>query len=276
MPRSESVNWLPISEMPLIASMIDEALEDTRAQIKTLTEASTRPHVMDDATVDRIDRVYAEQMEFVDIYAEQIVRWRTESRSVHQTNELDRMEETNRELREATTIVLALSRELRRGTIDRVMERSDIELGLEAVLRGRPATRRWDDAFRRFEDIGAGVERDQQARDGSFGDFAQEGLQLGIGLFDWVHVGAVRRQISQFGSGGLYELLDPGSLVARQIVHDDDVAFREGGSQTLFHPFLERGRVDRPVEGLLRHEAAKAQAGDERDRLVMAVRNGGA
>ena len=33
---------------------------------------------------------------------------------------------------------------------------------------------------------------------------------------------------------------------------------------------------DRPVEGLLRHEAAKAQAGDERNRLVMAVRNGGA
>src|SRR5208282_4633520 len=132
------------------------------------------------------------------------------------------------------------------------------------------------DAFRRFEDVGAGVEGDQQAGDGSFGDFAQEGLQLGIGLFDRVHVGAVRRQISQFGSGRLYELLDPRSLVARQIVHDDDVAFREGGDETFFHPLLERGRVDRPVEGLLRHEAAKAQAGDERNRLVMAVRDGGA
>ncbi len=39
---------------------------------------------------------------------------------------------------------------------------------------------------------------------------------------------------------------------------------------------IERGRVDRPIEGLLRHEAAKAQAGDERNRHVMAVRNGGA
>ena len=28
-------------------------------------------------------------------------------------------------------------------------------------------------------------------------------------------------------------------------------------------PFLERGGVDRLVEGLLRHEAAKAQADDE-------------
>jgi hypothetical protein len=40
MPHSEAVNWQPISEMPLIASMIDEALDDTRAHIKTLTEVS--------------------------------------------------------------------------------------------------------------------------------------------------------------------------------------------------------------------------------------------
>jgi len=142
MPHSEAVNWQPISEMPLIASMIDEALDDTRAHIKTLTEASARPHVMDDATVDRIDRVHAEQMEFVDIYAEQIGRWRNETPSVSQTRELDRMEEQNRKLRDATTTVLALSRDLRKGTIERVMEKSDSELGLEAVLRGRPAARR--------------------------------------------------------------------------------------------------------------------------------------
>ena len=35
---------------------------------------------------------------------------------------------------------------------------------------------------------------------------------------------AVGRQISQFGSGGFYELLDLRSLVAREIVHDDDIA----------------------------------------------------
>jgi hypothetical protein len=140
MPHSEAVNWQPISAMPLIASMIDEALEDTREQINTLTEASARPHVMDDAIVDRIDRVHVEQMEFVDIYADQIGRWRNERPSVRQSRELDRMEEQNRKLRDATTTVLALSRDLRKGTIERVMEKSDIELGLDAVHRGRPVT----------------------------------------------------------------------------------------------------------------------------------------
>src|SRR5208282_2896735 len=66
-----------------------------------------------------------------------------------------------------------------------------------------------------------------QGGDGSLGDFAQEGFQLGIGLFDRVHVGAVRRQVSQLGFGRLYELLDPGSLVARKVVHDDETSSGE-------------------------------------------------
>ena len=44
----------------------------------------------------------------------------------------------------------------------------------------------------------------------------------------------------------------------------------------MFHPFLEEGGVDRPIEDRLRYKPAKAHAGDKRDRLVMAVRNGGA
>lgn len=47
----------------------------------------------------------------------------------------------------------------------------------------------------------------------------------------------------------------------------------ECGRETFFHPLHERGGVHRLVERLLRHQARKAQAGDERDSLVMAVRN---
>ena len=73
MPHADPVNWQSISKMPLIASMIDGALSDTRDHIETLTK--TRTHVLDDAT---IDRVHNEQLEFVDIYTQQIRRWRTE------------------------------------------------------------------------------------------------------------------------------------------------------------------------------------------------------
>jgi hypothetical protein len=124
-----------------------------------------------------------------------------------------------------------------------------------------------------FEDFGAGFESVQQARDGSFGDLTQKGFQLGEGFLDGVQVGAVGRQIFQRGSSRFDEFLDPGSRVARQIVHDDDVAFGERGREAFFHPFLERGGVHGFVVSLLRHEAAQAQAGDKRDILIVAVRD---
>ena len=142
MPHKDPVNWQPISEMPLIASMIDGALEDTREHMETLTEARTRPHVLDDATIDRTERVHAEQMEFVDIYTQQISRWRTQRPSAGQTRELDRIETQNEKLRTVTANVLALAKELRKSTIERVLGMSDIKLGLHALLTNRQQGRR--------------------------------------------------------------------------------------------------------------------------------------
>ena len=142
MPHEGPVNWQPISMMPLIANMIDRALEDTREHLETLTEARSRPHMLDDATIDQTERVHTEQMEFVAIYAQQISFWRTEKPSADQTRELDRMEAQNGHLRAVTEDVLALAGELRKGTIERVMGMSDVELGLQALLSSRRPGRR--------------------------------------------------------------------------------------------------------------------------------------
>ena len=48
------------------------------------------------------------------------------------------MEEQNRHLRAVTTDVLALAQELRKGTIDRIMAMSDLEVGLQALLEIQP------------------------------------------------------------------------------------------------------------------------------------------
>ncbi len=141
MPSSERVNWQPISQMPLVASMIDRALSDTADHLQTLTKARAQPHVLDDATIDRVERVHREQLQFVDIYAEQLRRWRDQGPSVARRQELDRLEERNRNLRQVTTEVLTLATELRKGTIDRIMAMSDLELGLQALLGTLPPGR---------------------------------------------------------------------------------------------------------------------------------------
>jgi hypothetical protein len=141
MPKANQVNWQPISQMPLISSMIDTSLNDTREHLGTLSKAKDRPHVLDDATIDRVEQVHTEQMEFIDIYTRQISRWRNEKPSAAQFRELDRMDEQNQQLRGVTAEVLALASELRTGTIERVLGMSDLELGLQYLL-GRQSSGR--------------------------------------------------------------------------------------------------------------------------------------
>jgi hypothetical protein len=137
MPKANQVNWQPISQMPLISGMIDTSLNDTREHLGTLSKAKDRPHVLDDATIDRVEKVHTEQTEFIKVYTQQIGRWRAEKPSASQARELDRMEEQNQQLRGVTADVLALARELRKGTIERVLGMSDLELGLQALLASR-------------------------------------------------------------------------------------------------------------------------------------------
>ena len=139
MPPTDQINWQPLSQIPLLASMIDGALADTREHLESLTEARYQPHALDDATIDRSERVHTEQMEFGDIYEQQIRRWRTEKPSTAQIAELDRLEKQNRELRAATVDVLALAAELRKESIDRFLGMSDVEIGLQTLLSSRSA-----------------------------------------------------------------------------------------------------------------------------------------
>ena len=134
MPKTNQVNWQPISQMPPIASMIDNSLNGTREHFGTLTKAKDRPHVLDDATVNRVEQVHTEQMDYVEIYTQQISRWRNENPSADQVRELDRMDNQNRQLRALTADVLALASELRKGAIERVLGMTDLELGLQYLL----------------------------------------------------------------------------------------------------------------------------------------------
>src|SRR6202789_4502048 len=68
---------------------------------------------------------------------------------------------------------------------------------------------------------------------------AQQGLQFGEELFDRIEVGAVWRQITQVGTGGLDGFADALDLVAGQIVHHDNVALPQRRDQELLHPRSE-------------------------------------
>ena len=141
MPSSERVTWQPISQMSLVANMIDSALNDTADHIQTLTEARARPHVLDDVTIDRVERVHGEQLEFVDIFAEQLRAGGTKVRPLHNgrswTAWKSRTVACARSPRRSSPSPPSSAR----GTIDRIMAMSDLELGLQALLGTLPPGR---------------------------------------------------------------------------------------------------------------------------------------
>ena len=51
-------------------------------------------------------------MQYINIYTQQIARWRTAKPSAVQASELDRMKKQNQQLRDVTADVLALAGEL--------------------------------------------------------------------------------------------------------------------------------------------------------------------
>ena len=107
----------------------------------------------------------------------------------------------------------------------------------------------------------------------SLGSFAQVSLELRERLLDRVEVGAVGREEEQCRAGGFDRLASGRRLVARQIVHDDDVAGQKVGDENLADIGDEGVAVDRPVEDHWGDHAGPTQAGDEGRRFPVPVRD---
>ncbi len=125
----------PIEMLPVIAELIDGYAQDASTLLPNLRDVHDRPHVFDDALVDRVEAVYGETTELLPVFEEQLRRWGETALTTPQRAEVARLSGQVTRLRPMVQEVLALTAEIRRGTIDRVMEKSDLELGLEVLFR---------------------------------------------------------------------------------------------------------------------------------------------
>ena len=125
--------WHAISALPLIAEHVEDSLAGSEEQLATLGEARGKPYVLNDAIVGRAKRLFTEQREFVAIYAEQVRRWQRLDLDAATAARVAALAGTVERLREVTGEVLALVEELAKGTIDKIMAMSDLELGMRSL-----------------------------------------------------------------------------------------------------------------------------------------------
>ena len=59
----EQPQWQPISILPMCADMVDGMLESSQEQLANMQLAREKPHIMDDATLQRVVELYSNQLE---------------------------------------------------------------------------------------------------------------------------------------------------------------------------------------------------------------------
>ena len=129
-------NWQPISALPAIATALDEMLETAHEQQANLQQVQERPYLLDDQTVTRLSRAYSQQGDDLWLFAEQLRRWQAEKLTAAQRQEVTRLEGQLEQLRLQIESILSLAEELKSGTIESLLGKSDVDIALD-VLSGK-------------------------------------------------------------------------------------------------------------------------------------------
>ena len=111
---------------------------------------------------------------------------------------------------------------------------------------------------------------------GPFSRVTQQRFELGEDLFNRIEIGGVGGEEPQRGPHPLNGRPHGRTLVAAQIVHNDDIAWGKGRQQTLFDISQEARPVERAIEDAGSGHAVVAQRGHQGQRVPMAVGPGGA
>lgn len=123
--------WQPISALPMLTAHVKQGVQLAAEHLATLTEARDRPGVLDNASVDRVVATFTTTREDVELFAEQGRRWQAEELTETETAGVEHYVGLVARERELVEAILALAEQLRAGTIETVLAKSDLELGLE-------------------------------------------------------------------------------------------------------------------------------------------------
>ena len=136
--QSEEQVFRPLSWLPQVAKIIDEALEHELEELQTFTEiASEKPWAMDAPLVNRAVQVHREGLDFIEPQRAQLERWLHDPALTEEDQvEINRLLGANERLHEAIHKVLGLLEQIKAETIDAILAKDPGELALE-VLSGK-------------------------------------------------------------------------------------------------------------------------------------------
>lgn len=133
-PAEES--FRTIEFLPKFEKVAASDVRSLNEQRTLLERAQATPHLLDDDTLDQVSAGVRRLQSRFDHQASQILRWREQKIDAGLGERLGLLSKTNQAARSLALELLARVASLREGTIDRIMEMSDFELGVAAMTGG--------------------------------------------------------------------------------------------------------------------------------------------
>lgn len=131
--------WQPVAAVGMLTAVVAEQLAHTRAQLALMEQARpSRPdaRILDDHTVSETLRVYGQMaQDYRNLFAEQGRRWHAETiPGTTARQAVDAYAQLVDAQLAALEDLLALAQQIQGHTIEKIMAKSDLELGLETLL----------------------------------------------------------------------------------------------------------------------------------------------
>ena len=132
----EKRNFQPITKALVILEITRGMLDSSRDQLETMQQVKDRPHILDDAIINRSLKLYTAQNEDSDIFLQQCAIWRKKELNEVQLYQIQEIEKCTKSLKDINNQILFIVNACKDSTIDKILEKSDMELALD-MLTGK-------------------------------------------------------------------------------------------------------------------------------------------
>ncbi len=122
-----------ITWLPSIANTLNIIAQNTRNQIASLERSFEQPYLLDDQIVAQTVVSYKQALEEYIPIKDQLNHWLEQDLDSDQRDEVERLVELNEVVRARNERIIDLCGQIKEGSIDRIMEKDDYQLGLDAL-----------------------------------------------------------------------------------------------------------------------------------------------
>ena len=129
-------NWQPLSRLPMLTAHIADGVAQAEEHLALLREGIEQPYRLDEATRARSVRAFTDtRSDLTDLFAPQGERWAAQNPGAMRRREVEAYQQLVARHLELVDQVLAAGEEMKAYTIEALIAKSDLEVGIEAVVR---------------------------------------------------------------------------------------------------------------------------------------------